>query len=385
MSSEHDPIFVNNSLTTGIYSDPDENSQNQLSRFTFSSDDTILYNPEMYYISLARFKIHTESIPMYIFPVAQYPNTNPDLSPFVITFQYKTDVGVQLLVLSDSVIYESQYIGYTPPDITVANVNLVDYNNLLYYSVYDVVQLIKIFNDNIKRMWINFCDALVLLGVVLDKAKYPYYEYDFSLKRFKLVLEAAYFDQTAGETTNVFMYQDLLSADLFGCPYSYLTKPLRPAPDALCKMSCYDTKNNIDSGLITMTATQNTFNIMCPVSRIVFLIDVSTKLEYDIQQTNQQNVAIDNNQYIARPQLPIFFDVQVDADAFGENRNIIQYTTSSIAQNRLVSLKSGPPIKNFTIQAYWCDIFNNKHAIIAQGNSNNLIKVAFYSKTTMLL
>jgi hypothetical protein len=181
------------------------------------------------------------------------------------------------------------------------------------------------------------------------------------------------------------MYQDLLSADLFGCPYSYLTKPLRPAPDALCKMSCYDTKNNIDSGLITMTATQNTFNIMCPVSRIVFLIDVSTKLEYDIQQTNQQNVAIDNNQYIARPQLPIFFDVQVDADAFGENRNIIQYTTSSIAQNRLVSLKSGPPIKNFTIQAYWCDIFNNKHAIIAQGNSNNLIKVAFYSKKTLLL
>jgi hypothetical protein len=153
-------------------------------------------------------------------------------------------------------------------------------------------------------------------------------------------------------------------------------------------MLCYDLIDNgtgADNLYVQMSASQNQFNVWCPISRILFLIDVGVKLEYDITSTGQQNVAINNSQYLQKPERPLFFDILVDADEWGRNRNIINYSVSSIAESRMVGLRSGPPIKNFTIQILWQDVYNNTHPIIGTGNTNNLIKLAFFKRSTMLL
>jgi hypothetical protein len=383
---DNSPIYINNSLTTGIYSDPEQNLENQLSRFSFYSDDAIVMDPSQYYLSIQRAKIHTESIPMYIFPVKGYPNTDPNLSPFTVSFRYFS--GNFDIIYTGSVIFQSQYIGFVPPLIGVKNVDLNNNDNLLYYSIYDVAQMLKIFNDSIYVIWHGFVEACTAQGVTIGSGFYPYYSYDYDNSLFSLNFYRPYFAQQTIPSASVFMYQDAVSADLFGVPSSYIAPLARQTPDLIYQMLCYDLINNgtgADNLYVQMSASQNQFNVWCPISRILFLIDVGVKLEYDITSTGQQNVAINNSQYLQKPERPLFFDILVDADEWGRNRNIINYSVSSIAESRMVGLRAGPPIKNFTIQVLWQDVYNNTHPIIGTGNTNNLIKLAFFKRSTMLL
>ena len=81
----------------------------------------------------------------------------------------------------------------------------------------------------------------------------------------------------------------------------------------------------------------------------------------------------------------VFFDLLVDQDQFADNRNYVQYTASSIAQSRLVGLSSGAIIRNFTINIFWTDVFGNYNPLLASANQQNSLKLALYSKKTMLL
>jgi len=385
-SIDNSPIYFNCSQTNGVFGDPLSNINNQLSRFTCVSDDSIIYNPEQYYISLNRLKIHTESIPLYLFPIV--PNQpDPDLSPFKITFSYTNAVGVVIATTTGSVIYQSQYIGYTPPSVSAAGQTFNNDDILLYYSVYNVSQMLKIFNDSINFIFQNFRTNCAGFGITIDDYP-PYYIFDVNTLLFSLVFYKDYFDQSPTTAKPIIkMFQDNVGADLFNCPYSYIRSGLRPDPAAIVMMQAFNLfNNNIPTeDYFTMQASQNAFNIWCPVSRLVCYIDLPTKLEYDIVSTDQSFQAINSNNYTAKPQEPIFFDIMVDADTFAKTGNIIQYSVSSIAESRLVGLKSGPPIKNFTITILWKDIYNNNHNIVSYGNTSNLIKIVFYKKSSMLL
>ena len=380
------PIYLNGSITTGIFSSAEENNSSQPSKFIIAMDDILLQNPQEYYVTLNRVKLHTENIPIYIFPIIpNQPNAN--LSPFIISFEYQTAFGVSLLRYSDNVLFQSQYIGFVPPAVSIRGQNFQNEIILDYYSLYDISQMLKIFNDSIERIWIEFVSRCVTAGIVLSNQDTPYYIYNNSTKLFSLVLNKSNFDQSpAIASPTVYMFQDQLSANLFNAPFYIVDKSIRINPSASCKMSCYDLYNNNNiADCFTMTASSSSLNIWCPVSRIVFLSDMPVNLEYDISSTNESFVSTNGGNAIQKPEIPIFFDLLVDADTFVTNPNIVQYSVSSIAQSRLVSFKSSPAIKNINIEIYWIDGYNNRHALTANGNTNNLLKLAFYRKSTTLL
>lgn len=380
------PLYLNGSITTGIFSSAEQNNSSQPSKFIIAMDDILLQNPQEYYITLNRVKLHTENIPIYIFPIVpNQPNAN--LSPFIITFEYQTSFGVSLLSYSDNVIFQSQYLGFVPPAPSIRGQNFQNEIILDYYSLYDISQMLKIFNDSIETIWSEFVSRCITAGIVLPNQDTPYYIFNSSTKLFSLVLNKANFDQSpAIASPTVYMFQDQLSANLFNAPFYIVDKSIRINPSASCKMSCYDLfNNNTIVDCFTMTASSSSLNIWCPVSRIVFLSDMPTQLEYDISSTNETFVSTNGANAIQKPETPIFFDLLVDADTFVLNPNIIQYSVSSITQSRLVSFKSSPAIKNINIEIYWIDSYNNKHALTANGNTNNLIKLAFYRKSTTIL
>jgi hypothetical protein len=138
-----------------------------------------------------------------------------------------------------------------------------------------------------------------------------------------------------------------------------------------------------------MYASANSVVGWVPIKRLVFtLTDIPIRrLEIDSSFDNiafqaQNNISSTS---FARPNLNIFFDLLVDPDHWADNRNTVNYSVSSIAESRLVSLASGQNIKNFTISIFWVDTNAIQRPLLSIPNSCNILKLALYRKTTMLL
>jgi len=386
--STSDPIYINVSVNTGINSDSSQNLANQLSQIVFKNDDAIALDSSLYYLSLNRALISTSSIPAFICPIVNgITQTNVNLTPFKIRFEYYATASVLLYGLTENVIFQSQVIDLTPksPSQNGGNQDFLSVQG--YYYVYDIAWMLKIFNDSIENTFQTFCANLIPLGVNLDNTRYPFYTWDQSIKRFSLNYPQTLWDQNGGYP-QISFYQDNVSGDLFGCPSNVYYK--EPSTNYL--MLCYDLYNNtVQIGSINrykMTAATDSLNIWTPVKRILFTItDIPVKTEIESSFTNIPFEAQNNNSIssISRPNLNVFFDLLVDQDQFADNRNYVQYTASSIAQSRLVGLGSGNIIRNFTISIFWSDVFGQYNPLLSSANQQNSLKIVLYSKKTMLL
>lgn len=386
MSDSHSPIYLNISTNTGINSDASLNISNQPSQIIFRNDDAVALDPSQYYLSLQRALINTASVPAYIFAIKTgLTQNNINLSPFKIRFEYYNVSQLFIYGLTEPIIYQSQAIDQIPKAPS-QNGGLQDLDNFYYY-VYDVAWMLKIFNDSIKDTFQTFCANLLSgHGITINPDLYPFYTYDFSARLFSLNFPISEFDQNT--YPQISFYMDNLSGDLFGCPSNVYFKE----KDTNYLMLAYDLYNNTITynslPYYKMTASENTLSIWCPIKRILFTItDLPTKLEIESAFNNTPFEAQQNNSFasISRPNLNIFFDLAVNQDDFALNRNYVQYAISSIAESRLVNLGSGNIIRNFDISIFWVDTFGNYNKLLSGANTQNNIKLALFSKKTMLL
>jgi len=385
----HDPIFINMSSNTGINSTNLQNINASTSILKFQNQDIVINNPDEYYLSLNRCNIATGTIPIYIFPIKNGQAQNdPNLSPFIIKFTYiQSDSAI--FTYSDNVLYiPSNDIGINPLS-PAQNSGVQDLQNSKeYYYIFSVSWMLYIFNNNIRRIFGDFVQLLAeQTGVNIPDTSYPFYTFDFSSRLFSLNFPKTYFDTDLSD--RVEMRQDLPSADLFSAPYStYLSDITTP-----CLMMCrnlYDNTvqyNSIDYYKMISDQSSLTFWVCC--KRIVFVADglPIKRPEYDcvISQIPFTASNPSSAAQIQRPQLNIFFDLNVDADQFAVNSNVLNYSVSSIAESRLVSLCSGQVIQNFSVSIYWVDNYSQFHALTNYPDSQNLLKLCFYRKSTMLL
>ena len=386
MSDNHSPIYLNISTNTGINSNASLNLSNQPSQMIFNSDDSVAIDPSQYYLSLQRALINTASVPSYIFPIQNgITQTNINLSPFKIRFEYYNNLTQFIYGLTEPIIFQSQAIDQLPKPPS-QNSGQQDLSNFYYY-IYDISWMLKIFNDSIRDTFQTFCANLLAgHGITINPDLHPFYTYDFSARLFSLNFPVSIYDQDT--YPQVSFYMDNLSGDLFGCPSNvYFAER-----ETNYLMLAYDLYNNTITynslPYYKMTASENTLSIWCPIKRILFTItDLPTKLEIESSFNNtpfeaQQNNAVGS---ISKPNLNIFFDLAVNQDDFALNRNYVQYAVSSIAESRLVNLGSGNIIRNFTVSIFWVDTFGNYNKLLSGGNSQNNIKLALFSKKTMLL
>jgi hypothetical protein len=375
------------SVNTGINSDASLNLQNQPAQINFTNQDVITTEPDLYYLSLNRALLNTSSIPMYIFPILNgLTQTDPNLSPFNIRFEYYNNSGLFIYGLTSPIIFKSQILD-TVPKPPSQNGGLQDFDKSpFYYYVYSVQWMLNIFNSNIETIYAQFAaDLLSMFGITIDATAFPFYTYNFSTRLFSLNLPVIFDNYVF---PNISFYMDSVSSNLFGCPANAYS--VEKKTNYL--MLCYDLFDNTVSfnskRYYVMTATENNFNSWCPAKRILFTIsELPVRNEIESVFTNNPFTAQDNQSSgsIKKPNLNIFFDLAIDQDAFALNRNVVQYTVSSIAQSRLVYLGSGSHVRNFNISIFWTDTFGNYRPLLASANSQNNLKLALFSKKTMLL
>ncbi len=400
---DHDAIYVNASVTTGVNATLLSNQfQDLLTSFNYPSlnfkvinQDVIVKDPSQYYLTLSRCNLSTNTIPKFIFPIQNgigQPFVN--LSPYAVGFVYYDALGVKIYEYYDVINYVSEVLDDMPFPPSQNN-GYQDFVNIpTYYYVYSIAQMLYIFNLSISGVFASFANGLQNdHGVIIDRTLYPFYTYDDSTKLFALNFPKSLFDPSV--FPRITMGQDIASVGLFDAPYLRNTLIVNKSPFyVMAVRNLFNNTvvyNSID--YFAMHASQNTINLWCPVTRILFVSDniPIRKLEVDVaftnipfSSTNQFGTSPSASSSFQIPVLPIFFDLQVNPDQW-VNKEFIEYTTSSIAQSRLIALGSGVPLQNFQVSVYWQDIYNNPHPLVATPNTQNNIKLGMFKKSTNLM
>ena len=381
-----DPLYYNLSLINGY------NTTQSLSPSVIEelNNQLIVDNGTQLYMSVGRFSIPASTIPQLIVPVVL---GQVDINKTQYSIQFKLCTGLntfnEAFTQTLSVPFLSQY----PLLASITNPPLVsqDTNNS-YYWIYDIEQIILMFNNAFKSLFTTFC-AQAGLPFAYNSAYFPYVSFDYNTRIFSINMTANdgainYFDGNTGAYPFLVCNINNIAFNLFQFTTINYFPPYSNPTTFFYTISCFNKYNNKTvSGGVTeykMTASYSSLNLWSALNKIIISVGygISTKTEYDsIPNTNQKST---NSQRVNKPVLPILTDFEVDKDAYAINGNWIQYQTSNITQQRLVAINVDQ-IKNFQLTCYWLDNFGIRHILELDKGMPLTIKLCFYDKNMKLM
>lgn len=414
------PIYYNLTLNKGFTS-KDNTGFNTPANFSEINTQPILFNSGEWFVGLMRTTIPTGIIPRYIYPIQLGlinpltgqpiidPNTgvqalNNDINLTYNTFTFKYyDQNGNLYILPNistyqqTAIFESEILNPYPVGINpyfslplspAQNNGQQDVGGS-YYFVYNVITLLKLYNDTIKSLWVKFVNALNAQSggtINLPLDAYPYYTYDEQTFFWNLNFRENIFNQDV--FPQVQMFSDDLTAENTFVPFYLNAQPSTAWDIALYK--CFNTGNNlftsVDSGgnsvnMLKMEADQSSIVGYSAFQKIVFEVSGDLSLinnEYDAIPLQFQG---QTQSLYQKPYISMLTDLEVFRDTFSQNSTFIQFQASSIEQIRLLSLSKKASVQNFNLSISWVDSYGNKRPLEIPNIGNPLtIKLAFFRK-----
>lgn len=389
------PIYYNLSLINGYGIKP---SGSVPANIEENNNQIILDKSSDYYIAIARTTVPTAGIPRIIVPIQTgLSQTDQNKCIYTIVFKYETAPNVynEALTVSLPVTFISEFTGITvlPPSQNGGNQDLSND----YYWIYDIEQILLMFNNTLQRAFATFCSQV---GLTYNPAYFPYITFDPFDRSFSINMTASvttgagtmtYFDQNTpppnGTFPRIALWMDGLSLDLLGLSARSVQN------GSFFLISCFNKFNNVSTltpvagttqVVYQMTSSQSSLSLWQAMSKIIFTCTygISTIQEYDSVPIPNQGST--NPQFISKPVIPMLTDLEVDKNLFSLNDYYIQFQSSNISQQRLISI-TGDHLQSFSISVYWLDVFGNRHPVTLPQGVPLTIKLAFYDKKTFLL
>lgn len=127
---DEDNIYYNIDIINNIF--PSEGPENIKASFYESRDEVLLSNPNDYELSVIRFKISQNVLPISNIPIQPFPNVNPLLSSYSVTLDHNGDISqVYLIAIPPSTTM-------TPPSIPTAQNPNWEINGYTFIYEYDI-------------------------------------------------------------------------------------------------------------------------------------------------------------------------------------------------------------------------------------------------------
>lgn len=373
------PIYYNLSQINGFANEP---FAIQLpASIEEQNNQVILDNSSEYYISIARCTIPTAGIPSLIVPI-QTGQPNPNLCIYKVQFKLETSANVynEAFTITVPLTFITQNLHQTVSPPTV----IQDLSNQ-YYWLYGVDTILLMFNNALKTGFNTFATQ-VGLPFAYNAALFPYITFNEFDRFFAVNLPpnaggVNYFDQQSAYP-HLALFIDNLSDDL-----------LQLSGDsngtAFTRLYCFNKYNNTLNAPLSpytvyyMPASQSSLNMWQAMAKIIIAVNygISTILEYDSPpQLNQTGGVSSSN----KPKIPMLTDLEIDRDAFAVNKNYVQFSSSNISQQRLITV-TGSHLQSFQLSVYWLDNFGIRHPVFLPIGIPLTIKLALYPKTTSLI
>lgn len=323
--------------------------------FTQTRNLPFLYKPEDYYLSVVRFQIDTNSLP--VFTCLIQPNqANRDLSIFSVTLTWQNPVA------PFQIFNQQQFITWAPQDLASPlprppseTQNKFQDDSGGYYYCYNYTYFIQIVNTAFAICFQALSAQVVASGLVLPTTRAPVLTWNNDSNLAILNADILGYNQTIANKIDIFMNLPLYQ--LFNSMPAYLM----PFPALLGKNYKIDT-DNFGNAQVTpfpfylptynayqVFQEQTAVNVWSPVTSIVF-----TSNTLPINSTNVCNPSIFVNGIATNNNGNNSDVAQVITDFQAEN-NI--YKNSCLffpmGENRYIDLMGTTPLYTIDINVFW--------------------------------
>jgi hypothetical protein len=351
-----DNIYVNVVISPDLL---DPNATEIAAEYRVTKTIPILSKCDDYYLSVIRFAIPLNDVPLLIMPIIpNQPNSN--LTPFIIGI---TTGGIDY---PQPIIYVSETgIGFPPPLQNQPTQIITP-----YYYVFEYQNLINAINTALAASFV----ASGLAG------NCPYFYLNTTTEELTLVVDIATFAVTATpavpkptQVATIFINIDLQTY-LSAFEVLYVAPNATPGKD----YQFYLTRFGFDTTIppFTPAATQKQFtqeySTLALWSSLRKILIISNSIPINSEYTPTNNSGISST-------LPIISDFVPQIEYPGQGRSVAYYNPTS--QYRLVDMKSSEGLNTIDIKIYWQDLDQNIYPLLILAGQQASLKLGFFKKT----
>ena len=351
-------------------------------QFTQTRSLPFLYKPEDYYLSVVRFQLDTNSLPVFTCGI-QFNQGNRDLSIYSVTLSWRNPVApFQTFNQQTFLTWLPQDLASPIPRPPSLTENKFQDNSGGYYYSYNYTYFIQLVNNTFRTCLTALNAQVVAAGLVLPTANSPVFTWNIDANTAILNADILGYNQTVANHIDI--YFNLPLGQLFNSLPVYI----EPFPASLGKNFRVDTDNFGNAQvapfpfyLPTYNAyqifqEQTAVNLWSPVSSIVF-----TSNTLPINSTNVCNPSVfldgistnnnGNNSGIAQ----VITDFQAENNIY---KNSSLYIPSG--ENRYVDLMGTTPLYTIDINVFWKDKLGQLQPFRLSTGCSASVKVLFLRK-----
>jgi hypothetical protein len=370
-------------------------------RFQQQFTQPIIDVPDDYYLSIVRFSIPTQNIPILIPEIQPFPNTNINNTVYSVTLRYSGNDYQEFVQFVTETPNAPQ-----PNPITASNPNP---NVTPYYYIYTYTNFLNMVNRALEN-------AFTSIAAPPGGAVAPYFQYNTSTEKIELVAQEEFYNLDDPNAIEIYMnYQcftffDGLASVFYGVNqtngkdvqiivrndgnnYYYVggmpNSPLGAPPGFENVQPGYPPGIPFDGpqaaaypylvmaqqypALVDWLVFKN-LTLVCnllPI-RLEYSVGNSQAFGNGLNPINNPNLGNVNNIGILKDFEPIL-DTQAP-------RTTVQYALNGPYQ--LINMVGEVPISNLDITIYWTDQFGRQYLVDIPFNQVATIKLAFIKKST---
>ena len=348
-------------------------------QFSINLNNSILDTPKDYFLTVARFNIDGNDLPLIIMPILGGINqTDPNKSSLAISFNWVPEESSFFQPLE--YVQDSSNIEVPkPPSKNPPNYTQVASEYYFIYSYYKLVDLVnKAFEDGFNGIKTNFPQ--------IPHTEPPKMIYDINTGLFSIIVEREYitnqnlqvfFNSKMINFFNSFRTKFFSENDPFGKdeqilfydePFfknAYLPYGINPPPSV-------QYPNNVNPPYYSIfTQEYKSLSKMHSLNSIIF----TTETLPVVQEYLQVNNLIDDG---STSSISVITDFIPDLENQGNPRSNFIY--NPLAQYRLIDLKGNMDIRRINLRIFWTDELNNLYPFIISSKGKISVKLLFIKK-----
>ena len=359
MNTIHEKIYYN----VIINGNPREDQYYEPAKFSVLLNQNLIDDASKYVMIVQKFKIDSESIPLFhvqlLQPQPKVVGNIGFVTKYIVYLNYN---GV---VYQAPLLYNKPY-GPTPPIIKTNPDGTVIYDNTNnMFAIYSYDLFLEMVNTAIA----NVCQQAGISPV-------PFFEYNGLTEKISFFVPS-------GFTGQLYFSKSLLPfiGEGFRTTY-YFYNP----PGINAKVFSIDVRQ---LSFNTQTVGSNTYTVVgqehkaisswASINRVLFTSSYLpiTREFFPVQKN--EGILVNNNMksYQQLANMGIISSFLIDSTNAGDHRTSIIYSNQTLDGSDIIEMRSQVPIKNIDIDVHWCDKFGNIYPLFLADGKQVDVRLAF--------
>jgi hypothetical protein len=389
-TSSTDHVYYNIVMSNNTVTD------SQIATYNAPRTTALLENPSDYYVSIIRFTVPLQNVPIFVFKDNSYSVTisynGVDHQTFLVYVPDYAPIAIPSSPFNKYVFYYQQFLDSINNGLTTSftnfNTSLPVWSNATTYSYGDIVRVGLLSYFSLQSGNLNKVPSAEPTYWELFSA--PYLTIDYTTQLISVNASIAFFNTKDTLTTetqplkiwfNTYLFQFFAN---FNILYNKTTPEVYNTNGKNVQIIIKDNYNNrivLQNGLNGYVNKQeyNSLYNWNDLRNIVFLTStIPIRNEGIPAQASGVSDTV-SNATTSSASLPILTDFQIKANLGGDERSYAQYNPDG--EYRLVDLTGTTPLTNIDLTVYWQDRFLNLYPLYLPPKNTLDVKLLFRKKS----